>query len=189
MLIYFTLLQVNLPARLVILKNTTQYNMGKTEDMTEAQVLQMVGRAGRPQFDDRGTAVIMTKTQTRCRYESLSKGLALIESSLHKNLIEHLNAEIVLQTITSISEALEWLKSTYLYVRVTKDPKHYGVPTGLSGRQADILQYLHSLCMDSLNKLSKIDLLTLDEDTNLKASGNTNVLFHLIFWFKEGGGG
>ena len=150
--------------------------MGKTEDMSESQVLQMVGRAGRPQFDDHGIAVIMTKNQTRHRYESLSKGLALIESSLHKNLIEHLNAEIVLQTITNISEALEWLKSTYLYVRVTKDPKHYGVPTGLSGRAADILKYLQDLCMESLNMLSKINLLTLDEDTNLKTSGKSDIM-------------
>ena len=96
---------------------------------------------------------------------------------MHKNLIEHLNAEIVLQTITpDISEALEWLKSTYLYVRVTKDPKHYGVPTGLSGQAADILKYLQDLCMESVNKLSKINLLTLDEDTNLKTSGKSDIV-------------
>ena len=46
--------------------------------------------------------------------------------SLHKNLIEHLNAEIVLNTITDVSIALEWLKSTFLYIRILKNPTYYG---------------------------------------------------------------
>ena len=47
-------------------------------------------------------------------------------SSLHDHLIEHLNAEIVLNTISDVSVALEWIKSTFLYIRVMKNPKHYG---------------------------------------------------------------
>ena len=55
-------------------------------------------------------------------------------SSLHKNLIEHLNAEIVLHTITSVPIALEWIKSTFLYIRIKKNPSHYGkdIPEALS---------------------------------------------------------
>ena len=53
-------------------------------------------------------------------------GTQLLESSLHKHLIEHLNAEIVLNTITDISVAVEWLKYTFLYIRVLKNPQHYG---------------------------------------------------------------
>ena len=48
-------------------------------------------------------------------------------ASLHQHLIEHLNAEIVLGTITDVSVSLEWLRSTFLYIRVNKNPKHYGV--------------------------------------------------------------
>ena len=47
--------------------------------------------------------------------------------SLHQHLIEHLNAEIVLGTITDVSVSLEWLRSTFLYIRVNKNPKHYGL--------------------------------------------------------------
>lgn len=46
-------------------------------------------------------------------------------SSLHSHLIEHLNAEVVLCTITDVSIALEWLKSTFLYTRIKKNPRHY----------------------------------------------------------------
>ena len=51
---------------------------------------------------------------------------SFFNASLHSHLIEHLNAEIVLQTITDVSIALDWLKSTFLFVRIKKNPKHYG---------------------------------------------------------------
>lgn len=34
---------------------------GAVHELSEAAVLQMIGRAGRPQFDDHGVAVIMTQ--------------------------------------------------------------------------------------------------------------------------------
>ena len=42
-------LQVNLPAHLVIIKSTMQYVKGVFEEYAESQILQMTGRAGRPQ--------------------------------------------------------------------------------------------------------------------------------------------
>lgn len=35
-------------------------------------------------------------------------------------LVEHLNAEVVLLTVTDVSLAIDWLKNSYLYVRVKK---------------------------------------------------------------------
>jgi len=40
---------VNLPAHLVVVKSTKQYAMGEYQEYTESQILQMTGRAGRPQ--------------------------------------------------------------------------------------------------------------------------------------------
>lgn len=40
---------VNLPAHLVIIKSTQHYVMGMYQEYSESQVLQMIGRAGRPQ--------------------------------------------------------------------------------------------------------------------------------------------
>ncbi|KAK4325049.1 hypothetical protein Pmani_004359 [Petrolisthes manimaculis] len=54
---------VNLPAHLVVIKSTSQYVGGAYEEYSTAQLLQMTGRAGRPQFDTHATAVIMTKMQ------------------------------------------------------------------------------------------------------------------------------
>lgn len=43
------LVQVNLPAHLVVVKSTSHYVQGMFQEYSESQVLQMIGRAGRPQ--------------------------------------------------------------------------------------------------------------------------------------------
>ncbi|XP_033759553.1 probable ATP-dependent DNA helicase HFM1 [Pecten maximus] len=154
---------VNLPAHLVILKSTQHYNMGMLEEYSNTQVLQMIGRAGRPQFDTTATAVIMTKVQNKLKYESLLNGTQMIESSLHKHLIEHLNAEIVLQTISDMAIAMEWIRHTYLYIRVMKNPKHYGMPLGLTRDQTETK--LQELCMRNLNQLAGIQMIKMNGET------------------------
>lgn len=51
---------VNLPAHLVIVKSTKCYTSRGYEDYPETVIMQMIGRAGRPQFDTSATAIIMT---------------------------------------------------------------------------------------------------------------------------------
>lgn len=50
-----------------------------------------------------------------------------IESQFHLGLIDHLNAEIVLGTVTTIKEACIWLSYTYMYARMLKNPLTYGI--------------------------------------------------------------
>ena len=50
-----------------------------------------------------------------------------IESNFIKQLADHLNAEIVGGTVTNIREAVEWLRYTYLHVRMCKNPLAYGI--------------------------------------------------------------
>lgn len=54
---------MNFPAHFVIVKGTEFYD-GKLKryvDMPITDVLQMMGRAGRPQYDNMGIALIMVK--------------------------------------------------------------------------------------------------------------------------------
>lgn len=119
-------LGVNLPARCVIIKGTQRYVHGKGyEEYSGLEVHQMIGRAGRPQYDDQGDAVIMTSEGMHNYYIRLLDGLRLVESTLLDNLMEHLNAEVVLGTVTSIQTAFEWIKSTFFYVRAQQAPNHY----------------------------------------------------------------
>ena len=48
-----------------------------------------------------------------------------IESTFHKDLPNHLNAEIVLGSVTNMTEAIQWLQYTYLYVRLIRCPSKY----------------------------------------------------------------
>ncbi|XP_029971671.1 probable ATP-dependent DNA helicase HFM1 isoform X2 [Salarias fasciatus] len=159
---------VNLPAHLVVIKSTTQYVAGSCEEYSEADLLQMIGRAGRPQFDTSATAVIMTKIQTKEKYSKLMSGVEIIESSLHGHLVEHLNAEIVLQTISDVSMALDWIRSTFLYIRALKNPTHYGFSADLD--KCGIEAKFQELCLKNLNSLSSIGLIDMDEDINIKPS-------------------
>jgi superfamily II helicase len=58
----------------------------------------MIGRAGRPQFDTCGTAVIMTEQSAVSRYESLLNEQEVIESrvisSSHSHLEDMINSEV-----------------------------------------------------------------------------------------------
>ncbi|KAK7476597.1 hypothetical protein BaRGS_00032143 [Batillaria attramentaria] len=128
---------VNLPAHLVVVKATHIYVMGVAREYSDLQVLQMTGRAGRPQFDTSATVVIMTKAQSKSKYEALVNGTQVIESTLHRNLTEHVNVEIVLHTITDIADAVFWLTHTFLHVRVAKNPRHYGLPAGVNATQVE----------------------------------------------------
>jgi len=42
-------------------------------------------------------------------------------------LIDALNAEISLGTVTNATEAVRWLGYTYLFVRMRKNPLQYGL--------------------------------------------------------------
>ncbi|CAG8752235.1 18126_t:CDS:2, partial [Cetraspora pellucida] len=117
---------VNLPAHLVVIKSTTAYKNGGFTEYSDSEIKQMLGRAGRPQFDDSGIAVIMTTHNMKQKYEALVTGIKdKLESSLYETLHEHLNSEICLGTIDHVNNAMKWLKTTFLYVRMKSNPQRY----------------------------------------------------------------
>ncbi|KAJ6259774.1 ATP-dependent DNA helicase MER3 [Drechslerella dactyloides] len=117
---------VNLPTHLVVIKNTVSWQGCQMREYLDLEVMQMVGRAGRPQFDTTGVAVIMTRKEKKDRYDRMISGTEKLESCLHLNLTEHLNAEIGLGTITDLESAKQWLRSTFFYIRMKANPAFYG---------------------------------------------------------------
>lgn len=77
--------------------------------------------------DTEGLALIMCSTDKEQRYKALSSGTTILESCLHLNLTEHLNSEIGLGTITSVSTAKTWLHNSFLFQRLQKNPSHYAL--------------------------------------------------------------
>ena len=107
---------VNLPAHRVIIKGTQVYSpeRGQWIELSNQDVLQMLGRAGRPQFDTEGEGIIITSHAELQYYLSLLNQQLPIESQFVSRLVDNLNAEIVLGTIKNREDAVEWLGCTYL---------------------------------------------------------------------------
>ncbi|KAF9237747.1 putative RNA helicase [Melanogaster broomeanus] len=139
---------VNLPAHTVVIKGTQIYNpeKGRWVELSSQDVLQMLGRAGRPQYDTYGEGIIITNHSELQYYLSLMNQQLPIESQFVSKLADNLNAEIVLGTVRNRDEAVQWLGYTYLYVRMLKSPGLYGVgvdyeedDNGLVQKRADIV--------------------------------------------------
>ncbi|OQR84785.1 hypothetical protein ACHHYP_12807 [Achlya hypogyna] len=141
---------VNLPAHLVVVKGTEYYEpkQGRYADFPMSDVLQMMGRAGRPQFDTTGVAVILVHEDKqnfvkRFIYEPLP-----VESSLHLHLANTLNAEVANGTIRSVADAVTYLSWTFLFQRVQKNPAYYGLEEG-----QDTAYFFQHLVTDVLSSL------------------------------------
>ncbi|XP_018018509.1 activating signal cointegrator 1 complex subunit 3 [Hyalella azteca] len=120
---------VNFPAHLVIIKGTEYFDgkTGRYVDFPITDVLQMMGRAGRPQFDDQGVAVILVHDQKKHFYKKFLYEPFPVESHLLEVLPDHLNAEIVAGTVSSKQEALDYLTWTYFFRRLVQNPSYYGL--------------------------------------------------------------
>ena len=120
---------VNFPAHLVIVKGTEFYD-AKTKSYVDypiTDVLQMIGRAGRPQFDTEGIAQVLCHEPKKSYYRKFLYDPFPVESALHKNLHAHINAEIVAGTIATRQDAVDYLTWTYMFRRLIKNPSFYGL--------------------------------------------------------------
>jgi ATP-dependent DNA helicase HFM1/MER3 len=128
---------VNLPCHLVVLKGTVCFQDGHLCEYSDLEVMQMLGRAGRPQFDDSAVAIIMTRSENAERYKKMISGQDILESTLHRNLIEHLNSEIGLGTVRDLYTAKKWLMGTFLSVRMRQNPHYYKLDDVTSSTDSD----------------------------------------------------
>ncbi|ULU08307.1 hypothetical protein L3Y34_019456 [Caenorhabditis briggsae] len=144
---------VNLPAHTVIIKGTQIYNpeKGRWTELGALDIMQMLGRAGRPQYDERGEGILITNHSELQYYLSLMNQQLPVESQMVSRLTDMLNAEVVLGTVSSVSEATNWLGYTFLFVRMLKNPTLYGITHEqaradplLEQRRADLI---HTACV------------------------------------------
>lgn len=130
---------VNLPVHAVVIKGTQIYDpaKGRWAELSPLDVLQMLGRAGRPQYDSEGEGIILTQHSELQYYLSLTNLQLPVESQLIKTLPDHLNAEVVLGTVQTIEEAADWLSYTFLYIRMLQNPALYGILDGATTLKED----------------------------------------------------
>ncbi|EPX71127.1 ATP-dependent RNA helicase Slh1 [Schizosaccharomyces octosporus yFS286] len=172
---------VNTPAHLVIVKGTEYYDV-KIEgykDMDITDVLQMLGRAGRPQFDSSGVARIFVQDTKKSFYKHFLHSGFPVESYLHKVLDNHLNAELASGTIGSIQSALDFLTWTYFYRRVYQNPVYYGAE---GDDQDSVDKFLSDLVVNGFTELEKSACIyRVDEETYAPTSLGKIVSYYYLF--------
>jgi replicative superfamily II helicase len=151
---------VNLPAYLVVVKGTEYYDAKSSSyvDYPITDVLQMMGRAGRPQFDNDGKAVILVHEDKKNFYRKFLYEPFPVESSLHRVLTDHINAEVcsgMLKTREEISNYLTW---TFFYRRLKANPCYYGATGNSEEEVAAVLSDLVTLALQDLERSKCIEI-------------------------------
>ncbi|EYU41212.1 hypothetical protein MIMGU_mgv1a000056mg [Erythranthe guttata] len=155
---------VNLPAHTVIIKGTQIYNpeKGAWTELSPLDVMQMLGRAGRPQYDTYGEGIIITGHSELQYYLSLMNQQLPIESQFISKLADQLNAEIVLGTVQNAKEACKWLLYTYLFVRMMRNPTLYGLAADALKRDGSLEERRADLIHSAATVLDKNNLVKYD---------------------------
>ncbi|KAK8999013.1 hypothetical protein V6N11_070192 [Hibiscus sabdariffa] len=155
---------VNLPAHTVIIKGTQIYSpeKGAWTELSPLDVMQMLGRAGRPQYDSYGEGIIITGHSELQYYLSLMNQQLPIESQFISKLADQLNAEIVLGTVQNAREACNWIGYTYLYIRMVRNPTLYGLPADILSRDLTLEERRADLIHSAATILDKNNLVKYD---------------------------
>ena len=158
---------VNLPAAAVIIKGTQLYSAqeGKFVDLGILDVLQIFGRAGRPQFQATGIGFICTTHDKLNHYLTAVTQQQPIESKFSRKLVDNLNAEISLGTVTSVPEAVQWLGYSYLFVRMQRAPLTYGIDWSEIRDDPHLVQRRRDLVINAARILQKSQMIIFNETT------------------------
>ncbi|KAI8635282.1 Sec63 Brl domain-containing protein [Xylariaceae sp. FL1651] len=158
---------VNLPAAAVVIKGTQVYSAqdGKFVDLGILDVLQIFGRAGRPQFEDVGIGMICTTGDKLPHYLSAVTEQQPIESKFSSKLVDNLNAEISLGTVLSIPDAVQWIGYSYLFVRMRKSPMTYGIEWAEIRDDPQLVQRRRQLAIQAARTLQQSQMIIFNEET------------------------
>ena len=80
-------------------------------------------------------------------------------------MVDNLNAEISLGTVTNVDEAVTWLSYTYLYVRMKKNPLVYGMDHNVPAEDPLLGAKRRELIILAARKLAKNQMIIFDEAT------------------------
>jgi activating signal cointegrator complex subunit 3 len=155
---------VNFPAHLVVIKGTEYYDakVKRYVDFPITDVLQMMGRAGRPQFDTEARACILVHEPKKTFYRKFLYEPFPVESSLLTQLHDHLNAEVCGGTVHSIDDAVDWLSWTYAFRRIIQNPSYYHIE---SNEPDAIGTFLKNTVARVFSELAASGCLTFDEES------------------------
>lgn len=164
---------VNLPARIVIIKGTQVYREGRWTDLDSLDVTQMLGRAGRPGYDNEGEGIVITQQSQVKFYMSLMTEQLPVESRLIGRLAECINSECVIGNVESLDGAIGWLNETYLSSRMAsvlhKGDRNYtsmyGIKDDAKITDPNLNNHKRNLAYDAVRILCDRGLVVFDKNS------------------------
>lgn len=158
---------VNLPAYAVLIKGTDIYDasLGRFSDLSILDVLQIFGRAGRPQYEKVGVGYIITSHDKLSHYIDAITSQHPIESKFKTGMIDALNAEAALGSVNSIADGVTWLSYTYLFTRMRRNPLVYGMLADEVIEDPQLGSKRLNEITSAAKYLTKCGMLELDEQT------------------------
>ncbi|CAE8606503.1 unnamed protein product, partial [Polarella glacialis] len=135
-------------------------------DLGILDVQQIFGRAGRPGFDTKGHATLITSHDKLNNYLKLLLHQMPIESKFLENMANSLNAEIAMGNISSEKDAADWLRYTYLYVRFFRTPQKYGITQQDFDSDPTLEKKRREFANDAAQKLCNARLIRIDNNKN-----------------------
>lgn len=83
------------------------------------------------------------------------------------HLTDNLNAEIASGTVSTIEEAVDWMSYTYLFVRMQKNARHYGITAAQLQKDPDLFHTRVEWIKISVKKLDQARMIRYDPVSDL----------------------
>lgn len=151
----------------------------------------MIGRAGRPQFDDKGVACVFVEQSKKNFYRKYLNDPFPIESNLMVQLTDHLNAEIASGTLVDKQGCLDYISWTYLFRRLLKNPNFYGINAETAKSHKLLNVFINKMIDDCLKALEKQQCIKIVDDVGFEplSLGYLASYYYIshrtIFYFSE----
>lgn len=145
----------------------TEYFDGLTKryvDMPITDVLQMMGRAGRPQYDTSGVACVFVQDVKKNFYKKFLYEPFPVESNLLQVMPDHVNAEIASGMIGSKSQMVKYLTWTYFFRRLVVNPTYYGL---MDPESQSTLEFLNELVDQVTGSLEEAKCIMIVKEVSL----------------------
>lgn len=124
----------------------------------------MMGRAGRPQFDDSAVAVLLVHAPKKEFLKSMLFSPFPIESHLTERLHNTLMAEVcATRSISDKEDAVDYMRCTFFYQRLQQNPTYYKLED--VHENEGVLRFLRDLIEATFADLAAAGAIQLDEDS------------------------
>jgi pre-mRNA-splicing helicase BRR2 len=159
---------LELTALLVVIMGTETYDGREHRyvDYPVTDMLQMIGKAGRPLTDASGKCVVLCHTPKKEYLKRLLHEPLPVESHLDHFLHDHINAEIVTKTVENKQYAVDYLTWTFYYRRLAQNPNYYNL-TGMTHRH--LSDHLSELVEAVVSDLEESRCIAVKDDFELTA--------------------